>query len=211
MYKTSHAPIVIIDNIVNNFIPYRQLKTLNTDFSNDKIISELSDKGFFKIETTNINNDSTIIIILNPQHKCSIEKSAFDEKIIVPLEKQFKSTNFKEAIILIENELYNSKKNIIAKVLSTQEMYPNVKINIYKYSVFVINIPKHESVDEHVLISEKDLLSELHDYSTLDSIKFIKVTDPPIIWLGGNIGQYVKVIKKSLTAGLSVDYYKVIA
>ena len=211
MYKTLHAPTVIIENIVNNFLPYRQLKGINIDISNDKIIGDLSDKGYFKIEAIDKNEKLTTIIILNAQHKCSTEKSAFDDKIITPLEKQFKLENFKEAIILIENELYESKRNIISKVALTQESYPKIKLNIYKYSVFVINIPKHESVDEHIIISEKDLLDELHNYSCLESIKHIKSFDPPIIWLGGNVGQYIKVIKKSLTAGLSIDYYKIVS
>lgn len=73
-----------------------------------------------------------------------------------------------------------------------------------------INILKHELVPKHILLNEQEKEEVLKQYGiTLKQLPRILESDPVIKIIGGKMGDVVKIIRKSQTAGQSV-YYRVV-
>ena len=73
-----------------------------------------------------------------------------------------------------------------------------------------IDISKHELVPKHTLLNEKEKEELMGQYKiTLRQLPRIFDTDPQIKILNGKIGDVVKIVRKSATAGETV-YYRVV-
>ena len=73
-----------------------------------------------------------------------------------------------------------------------------------------IDITKHELVPKHIILSEKNKEQLLKRYRiSLGHLPRISSSDPVIEAIGGNVGDVVKIMRKSQTAGQSV-YYRVV-
>ena len=68
-------------------------------------------------------------------------------------------------------------------------------------------IMKHELVPLHMIISEEEVKKLFKKYKIKqDQLPKILVSDPAVISIGANPGQFVKVIRKSRTAREAVAY-----
>jgi len=199
-----YAPITIAHNIVDNFIPYRKLPSVG-EITNDNIISSIDAMGYFKIIT-----GGTVIIIIDRDAKCSREKSEFIKYISTPIKNEYLTDEFKEVILIMDEEIIESKKNIINEIMALKGLSKN-KINVYPFRNFVLPIPYCECVDHHRILSE-DEIEKLFSvkYLTFEDLKIMSVNDPPIVWLGGEAGQIVEVTGKSLTAIKTVSYWRLV-
>ena len=73
-----------------------------------------------------------------------------------------------------------------------------------------IDITKHQFVPKHILLSDKEKEELLKTYGiTLKQLPRILITDPVIKLLKGKVGDVVKIVRKSPTAGETV-YYRVV-
>lgn len=73
-----------------------------------------------------------------------------------------------------------------------------------------IEVEKHELVPKHILIAEREKEELLQKYGiSLRQLPRISIDDPAIKELNGKIGDIVKILRKSPTAGESM-YYRVI-
>lgn len=73
-----------------------------------------------------------------------------------------------------------------------------------------IDITKHELVPKHIVLSEKEKEELLKKYGiTLRQLPRILLSDPVIKALNAKVGDVVKIIRKSETAGES-EYYRVV-
>lgn len=73
-----------------------------------------------------------------------------------------------------------------------------------------LDISKHELVPKHELLNEKEKEELLKHYGiALKQLPRILIADPAIKNLNGNLGDVVRVTRKSETAGQTV-YYRVI-
>ena len=73
-----------------------------------------------------------------------------------------------------------------------------------------LEIDKHELVPKHILLTEREKEELLQKYGiSLRQLPRISMEDPVIKDLNGKIGDVVKIIRKSSTAGESL-YYRVI-
>ncbi|MDI6798571.1 MAG: DNA-directed RNA polymerase subunit H [Candidatus Aenigmarchaeota archaeon] len=73
-----------------------------------------------------------------------------------------------------------------------------------------INIERHELVPKHIILSEKERQELLEKYGiTLKQLPKILVSDPIIQILNGKVGDVVKIIRKSPTAG-EITHYRVV-
>ena len=73
-----------------------------------------------------------------------------------------------------------------------------------------LNIAKHELVSKHVILNEKEKEELLKKYNiTLRQLPRILSSDPIIKSLEGKVGDVVKIIRDSSTAGESV-YFRVV-
>jgi len=73
-----------------------------------------------------------------------------------------------------------------------------------------MDITKHELVPKHIVLNEKEREEVLKKYGiTLRQLPRISVSDPVIKILNANIGDVIKIIRKSETAG-ETEYYRVV-
>lgn len=73
-----------------------------------------------------------------------------------------------------------------------------------------IDIEKHELVPKHIILNEQEKEEVLKSYGiSLRQLPRILVSDPVIKLLNGKLGDVVKIIRKSPTAGETV-YYRVV-
>jgi len=70
---------------------------------------------------------------------------------------------------------------------------------------------EHQLVPKHVILSESERDELLKKYGiTMQQLPKIVLSDPVIMALNGKIGDVIKIIRKSQTAGESI-YYRVVA
>lgn len=73
-----------------------------------------------------------------------------------------------------------------------------------------LDIAKHELVPKHELLGEKEKEEVLKEYGiTLRQLPRILVTDAMVKNLNAKIGDVIKIMRKSQTAGESI-YYRVV-
>lgn len=73
-----------------------------------------------------------------------------------------------------------------------------------------INILKSELVPEHIILQEEEKQKLLEQYNiTVKQLPKIFSSDPVVKTLKAKIGDVLKIIRKSVTAGTSV-YYRVV-
>ncbi len=73
-----------------------------------------------------------------------------------------------------------------------------------------LDITKHEFVPKHIILSEKKKEEVLKEYKIkLKQLPRISISDPVIKILNAKIGDVIKIIRKSETAGES-EYYRVV-
>jgi DNA-directed RNA polymerase subunit H len=73
-----------------------------------------------------------------------------------------------------------------------------------------LEIDKHELVPKHILLVEREKEELLQKYGiSLRQLPRISIEDPAVKDLNGKIGDVVKIIRKSFTAGEAL-YYRVI-
>ena len=74
----------------------------------------------------------------------------------------------------------------------------------------MINITEHRLVPKHVILNEKEKEELLKKYNiNLHQLPKILLSDAVISAIGGKIGDVVKIMRKSQTAGQSI-YYRVV-
>lgn len=73
-----------------------------------------------------------------------------------------------------------------------------------------IEVEKHQLVPKHIILSEEEKIELLKRLKvSLKQLPRILITDPAIIDKNPKVGDVVKIIRKSLTAGETV-YYRVV-
>ncbi|MEM3736708.1 MAG: DNA-directed RNA polymerase subunit H [Candidatus Bathyarchaeia archaeon] len=72
-------------------------------------------------------------------------------------------------------------------------------------------LPKHELVPEHMIASEDEVRRLLSTYRIkLYQLPRIKLSDPAVKALKAKVGDVIKIVRKSETAGESVYYRYVV-
>jgi len=74
----------------------------------------------------------------------------------------------------------------------------------------LIDITTHKLVPKHIILNEKEKEEVLKKYSiSSQHLPKIILSDPVIKAINGQVGDVVKIIRKSQTAGQSI-YYRVV-
>jgi DNA-directed RNA polymerase subunit H len=85
-------------------------------------------------------------------------------------------------------------------------------VNIMAKKKETFDATTHSLVPKHIILTEKDKKVLFERYSiTIAELPKIFVTDPAIIALAPKLGDVVKIIKKSPTAGEAIYYRGVIS
>lgn len=73
------------------------------------------------------------------------------------------------------------------------------------------NLMEHESVPEHIILSEEDAEEVLKKYHVAkEQLPKLKLSDPVAKQIKAEVGNVVKIIRNSQTAGKAVAYRAVI-
>lgn len=74
-----------------------------------------------------------------------------------------------------------------------------------------IDVTKHKLMPEHILLSDTEAKTVLKKYNAkLDDFPKILVTDPCARMLSAKLGQIIKIMRRSQTAGMFTAYRVVV-
>ena len=109
-------------------------------------------------------------------------------------------------IIIIGNKLSTHVSKQI-NLLSNE----NKMIHSYVYDIFKIEIPKHSLCSPHSILSKEESDNLLNNELKIKkkNLAKIKINDPQIIWIGGKMGDIIKIERNSEITGKSI-YYRVV-
>ena len=117
--------------------------------------------------------------------------------------------NYNMDIILISHDAINTYLNKKINNLITNGMENNGYKHIYsyKYCVFTMEIPTHELIANHVILTknrEQEILIELN--TSKKNLPKIKKNDAVAIWIGAELGDIVKTEHLSEASGVKTVY-----
>jgi len=187
----------VIYRTLEKFLEHRSKETSETfKLSQDQFIDKFESQGFYKIETTGKNK--LMILILSETGRYYIKTADFVRLI---------QTNKWEELVVVVPRGFFLKKNFVSKA---QDIFRNAKkehehFGVYPYGIFTIEIPRHESVPKHTVMS-KDEAKTVTDYYLMNNSELSTAfhTDPAVVWCGGRPGDLVKIERDSEAAGKAI-------
>lgn len=175
----------------------------------------------FKIEGKKIENKKDFIKTLQFQSYVKIKAKNEKDNIMYAFlleDDRFvsKSIEFKRLINTVQEKnidiLIISRNGIKTSVMKFINTYTkkNMRIKDLRYEHFKIDPRKNLLVPKHHLCTEEETRKIMSDNNIEDINMFpkIKKTDVQVLWLGGSVGQLVK-IQRNTIIGLEL-YYRVI-
>jgi len=195
------------------FCPYRNIQVKSQDITKDELMKNLQFDNYIKFEgfisdekkEKKSNKDETFLIaLLNQNDKGYNEISQTTEKFRLFI-NNIKSDKVKKIIIVTPSEFSTHVLNYIYDVPNLPNM-----LSIYNYDRFKTIIPLGIYVPVHKLLTDVES-QEIINYHKIDItvMKKISINDPQITWLGGEIGQYVSIVRLSSIAGYSTELRKI--
>lgn len=202
-----YLPGVVYNNI-EKLLQYRQIATKDKFLPLDEFANYINHHGYVIIIGNNTfrNNKLTYILLFSPDSNYVLKSPDFKSLIKSKIPKNVLNDGLD---LLIISQLILSKH--IEKYLAKKKIkYPNIFIENYPYSKFIIEIPKHASVPKHEFATT-DEINELNDYYKYKN-NFPKIlsSDSAVIWLGARVGDIIKITRISESAGKSIIYRIVI-
>lgn len=222
MTHQNYQPGIIIKNLIEEFLPFRKITKTESEkkYTNDEIISSMEHYGFVRIDAEcdpRGSRNKVVIIIINVNSKLS-QHGADLRKFVENIESEsvFKEKKINELIFVVD-ESFTDKKNlveIVYKLRSGPNVYdPNGDhpyINVIPFYVFSYSLPKSNVVPEHILLHNDELEKILEsEHISYNDLPIIHAHDPAVIWIGGRIGQVVKINRISHTSGVSVFFRRI--
>ena len=191
------------------FCPYRNIIVKSPDITKDELMKNLQFDNYIKFEGSYTNagkEEKYLIALLNQNDKGVNEISQTTEKFRLFI-NAVKSEKIKKIIIVTPSMFSTHVLNFIYDLPNLPNM-----LSIYNYDRFKTIIPLGPYVPEHILLTTKEA-EEFLDYYKMDTSTMKKISInliPQIIWLGGEIGQYVLIKRLSSIAGYSTDIRKIV-
>ncbi len=110
--------------------------------------------------------------------------------------------NVRRAIVVVKVNLTPFARTLIKEVATR-----GFRMEYFKDTELLIDITEHKLVPEHVVLSkqQKDELLERYRLKTFQ-LPRIQATDPIARYFGLKVGQVVKIVRPSETAGRYVTY-----
>lgn len=117
-----------------------------------------------------------------------------------------------DIICIVKDEISSHvRKKAAAYIFNGNDARGFTHIDFYRYHVFNTVIPAHVSVPHHKIVpaeDEKRLLESLG--ARKKHLEKIKRKDPPVIWIGGEIGDIIEIETISESTGKALNYRIVI-
>jgi DNA-directed RNA polymerase subunit H (RpoH/RPB5) len=189
------------------FCPYRGIKITTPKITKDELIKNLQFDNYIKFEGTNERtNELYCIALLNQNESGTNEIAMVTEKFRLFI-NSIKSDKIKHILIISPCQFGT---HVLTHIYENTQGLANM-ISRYNYDHFKTIIPLGPYCSEHKLLTEdqaKQLL-EYHNFE-VSNMKRIYTTDPQIIWLGANPGDYVLITRTSQLAGASTEIRRVV-
>ena len=146
-------------------------------------------------------NDSGKSVLIRIFKKTSAKQNTVGVKLIRDMVKELEDMDLAVAIMI------GRRFTRMAKQLMTEKEIQAIS----EESLPPFNIFEHDLVPKHFILSKKEADELLQKYRIKPyQLPLIKKNDPTIIFIGGQPGDIVKIIRKSLTAGEAVYFRYVI-
>jgi len=197
----TYVPYIVYGNLIK-MVKYRNLTLKDPVLKHDEVIQKLNHYEFIIIGTERPSTDqrgaAVVHIVLVAPGSSYATKTGDFKKLL----KQMPRSAGRVEIVFVSEKAFTIyiKKQIIAY----HDANPNIHIEDYDYSKFMIEAPKHVSVPRHEICGEAEL-REFCDYHyiTKEHLPKILQTDTQAIWLGLQPGMVVKVYRMSETTCMS--------
>lgn len=198
-----------VNILVTKFIPYRNLENVSPPSKGD-MINRIRNLGYIEITTRR----------KKPRGKRDflafvITKADNTESIKVIYEKYAKKNNLDELMLIVDEKFFDNR-HAINKIkeykLNESKIYDpdgnKPYLTVRLINNFLFDIPNHHSVPEHTIVDDNEFerLAEWEHIEDKRNLQRIYEDDPPVVWLGGKVGQVVKIIRDSSTCGKSIAY-----
>lgn len=194
--------------VYQNIKPFCTTRKINleTAFLNEaQFIQHLNTYEYIKLTGTGVTGNKVFIILIAMGSKYATN---------VPVFKKLMNT-FKPADLIGNELIFLSEHpftNFIRKhLLVIKKEIPSSHIESHDYNLLITDITKHPLVPLHEKITDKeltDLCNKLHVDKTY--FQAIGLNDPPVVWIGGRIGDVIRIYRLSETTGETVVYRRVV-
>ena len=126
-----------------------------------------------------------------------------------------------DELIFVVNETFLQKSNLTAKFheevekLGSSDGKADPKgdapyCNLYPDYLFAMELLKHKSLPKHRLLSSSELDKVLEQQLLrISDLPIINIQDPPVVWIGGRVGDVVAIKRNSDTASQALYYRRV--
>lgn len=213
-------------NIYNNVLHYINYRGLN-------IISEQDDKKFWNSinasEYYNIvvfnpnNNEYSAIVITNRDGRYS-DLNAATKTMTIRIWNMLNTKSGKGKAITsmiyicgvrpFAPHLVSDSGKSAAEVAKIQKFSEIEGINVkyISYNVFLYNMPTIKIIPKHSIVNEEEINNMMSFLNIKESeLPKISIFDPPVVWLGAEVGDVIRIDRLSPVTGITPVYRKVIA
>lgn len=221
-----YPPINIINIIINEFFPYRELVLLNLrSFSDDEIISDMEKYGYVRIDGISKkqrgkrNHIIFIIMKSNDNYSSGNFELKKIKKVIELIDNDDITKNNKlDELFIVVNKDYFGRKNfddIVKELYNRQKEGLDIDgekpyYSVFPYHNFSFSVPKCKILVPHIIMTKEEV-SELiqNERINLKDLPVILTNDVNIIWNGGRPGQVVRIHRHSESALESIYYRRI--
>jgi DNA-directed RNA polymerase I, II, and III subunit RPABC1 len=221
VYKCYHTVIEML--VDRNYTHFKKIKDLENFEDSGEIltIEEAQYQSFDKFKELLFQNEHSLLFLtLLAEKKIeSDSENSLHSKIFVffcpnSIDVKFvrgtileimKFNNVRNSILVSISSLGGAITNQAAKMMASEA--PAYIMELFTEKELIVNISRHRSVPQHILLSEIERDEVIKAYSAKNSnFPTIKVYDPMARYLGLRVGQMVKILRKSETAGYYTHY-----
>jgi DNA-directed RNA polymerase subunit H (RpoH/RPB5) len=202
----TYVPGEVYVNIIK-MLNYRGVKLDGAPLASDEVVKALNHFEYIKVTGTRKNDDPrgeaiVAVFLINPNSKYS-NKTADFRKLVKWFPKR--KNDEKMDIIFISKDPLTT--HIVKQINVIRKENVNTQLEHYEYEKFLIEVPKHVAVPEHIILTE-DEINEICEIEKCSRDQFPKIlqTDSMAVWLGLKPGMVVKIKRISETACTAIAY-----
>lgn len=200
------VPYLVYQNVRCMAKNYRYLDIITEELKEEEFRKEIQYSGLIRIDAEDGENHrkreprltSIIIMGIGSKYiKASADFTNYMNKVIG-------RNNEARDILVVSNEAPSTFIHKKIKELSKN----NIRIFIYDYNVFKLEVPKHKFNAPHTLLSPDEVEELMHNLYVKEHNlpKIIAHKDPTAIWYGFEKGDIVKINAVSDISGQKIIY-----
>ena len=200
-----YMPGVVYENLVKMY-GYRNIKLTEPILTSSELIKKLNHSESVLLKGERTEDDprgktELYTFLLSPGSKYSNKTVEF-RKLLKQVPENSNKTI--EIMFVSSTELTTF---IVKQIETHKKSYDNIQIEHHLYDKFEIEIPKHVSVPEHIIMTEEETERVCREQSTMkENFPKISQNDTMAVWLGIHPGMLIKINRVSETACMSVAY-----